>query len=194
MLIGSHNSITYSSPKKWWMRPFLFIARCQSKTIEEQFEKYDIRLFDLRIKIKNGQAIFAHGSMDYKQPIEPILNYLNNKASNCEEVYVRILSENKPEEYENEFISWCQDAEQKYPNLRFFGGRNKYTWKQIYKFKSPEPTYLDKYSSYNKEKGKITGTYLDDWFPWIYAKFHNKKNIKVGTDRDYLLIDFVNIR
>ena len=33
---------------------------------------------------------------------------------------------------------------------------------------------------------------IDDWYPRIYAKLNNKRNIKLGTDKDILLIDFVN--
>ena len=42
--IGSHNSMTYLPPKKWYMYPFKFVAKCQSSTIEEQYEKYSIRV------------------------------------------------------------------------------------------------------------------------------------------------------
>ena len=39
---------------------------------------------------------------------------------------------------------------------------------------------------------------IDDWWPWPYAKFHNKKNIeKAKRDLrviDFILLDFVNIR
>ena len=50
MKIGSHNSITYATPRKWWMKLFAWAARCQEIPIEEQF-KMGIRLFDFRYKI-----------------------------------------------------------------------------------------------------------------------------------------------
>ena len=40
MIIGSHNSWSYLPPKHWWMRPFAFMARCQSCDIQAQYEKY----------------------------------------------------------------------------------------------------------------------------------------------------------
>lgn len=183
--------MSYSAPKKWYMWPFHFMAKCQSKTIKEQYEKYGVRMFDLRIKFNSkGEACFAHGIMEYKASIDNTLEYLNT----LDKVPVRILLENKAGEYEKEFRKWCKDIKKKYTNIKFFGGRNKYSWVIIYHFKYKGPTYLDKYSSNNKEEGKLTGTYLDDWCPWLYAIFNNKKNIKEGTNKEFLLLDFVNIK
>lgn len=185
MKLGSHNSISYSRAKKWWMEPFRFLARCQAVSIQTQYEKYGVRLFDLRIKFnKKGEVFFAHGAMDYKESIEKVLNYLN---SVLEPVDCRILLENREGEFEPEFIKWCEETDNKYDNIRFFGGNNKYSWKKVYNFPYEGPSYLDKYSS-------TTGTLLDDWFPYFYARCNNKTNIKQGTDKDYLLIDFVNIQ
>ena len=46
MKLASHNTLSYLSPRKFYLKPFKFIARCQSKTIEEQYSNYDIRFFD----------------------------------------------------------------------------------------------------------------------------------------------------
>lgn len=194
MKIGSHNSMSYLKARKWYMEPFRFAARCQAVSIQTQYEKYGIRLFDIRIKFnKNGEVMFAHGAMEYECDMDSIFKYLNEVP---EPVDCRILLENKPDQFENLFILWCQNTKKKYPNIRYFGGRNKYTWKEVYHYKYQGPTFLDKYSSYNvEETGKpITGTYLDDWFPFLYAWKHNRENIEIGTDRDYLMIDFVNIQ
>lgn len=191
MKLGSHNSMSYSAPKKWYMWPFHFMAKCQSKTIKEQYENYGVKMFDLRIKFNSkGDACFAHGIMEYKESIEDTLKYINSLG----EIPVRILLENKEGEHEQFFREWCKKAKRKYSNIKFFGGRNKYSWKVIYDFKYKGPEYLDKYSSNNTQDEKVTGTYLDDWCPWIYAKLNNKKNIEKGTDKEYLLIDFVNIQ
>nr|DAH01868.1 MAG TPA: hypothetical protein [Crassvirales sp.] len=34
MKLGTHNSMSYLKPKRWWMRPFHFIAKCQSRHID----------------------------------------------------------------------------------------------------------------------------------------------------------------
>lgn len=192
MKLGSHNSVSYANPKQWYLYPFKFMARCQSKTISEQYYDYGVRMFDLRIKCKkNGDKVFAHGLMEYNLDIDEVLNFLNNVP---EQVDVRLIQENKTGEFEDTFIIFCQNIRKKYPNIKFFGGLNKGSWKPIYKFKYKGPTYLDKYSSVNNETSNYTGTIWDDWFPFLYAWKNNRENIENGTDRDYLLIDFVNIQ
>lgn len=191
--IGSHNSMTYLPPKKWYMYPFKFVAKCQSSTIEEQYEKYSIRMFDIRISFdkETGKPEFRHGLISYKGNVDKVFEYLNSKGK----VYVRLILEEYKEDktrlQEDKFYLYCIKWEKKYPNIKFFGGIRKRDWKEIYHFKY-NPRYEDKYSSNNKNG--TTGTIMDDWFPWLYARFNNKKNIKKGTDKPWLLIDFVNIK
>lgn len=192
MKLGSHNSISYAKPKKWYLYPFRFMARCQSKTLVEQYYTYGVRMFDLRIKFsKGGKYSFAHGIMEYDLDVDEILTLLNDFPENVD---VRIIQENREGEFEDTFIQWCQKVRKQYPNIKFFGGRNKGSWKVIYNFGYKGPTFLDKYSSVNNETANYTGTIWDDWFPFLYAWKNNRENIKNGTDRDYLFIDFVNIQ
>ena len=55
------------------------------------------------------------------------------------------------------------------------------------------PKFIDKYASWNHDVfNRGTGWYWDDLWPWIYAKFHNKKWKEFYKDYDgYLLIDFI---
>lgn len=188
MKLASHNSMTYLPPKKWYLYPFRFIARCQSKSIVEQYEHYNIRMFDLRIAFdKDGDPEFRHGLIAYKGDVYKTLQYLNSKK----DVSVRILLEKGNKLHEVLFTLALADWQREYPNIKFFGGVKKKTWEPIILL--PEgPTYEDKYSSCNTNY--TTGSIWDDWFPWLYAKFNNKKNIKKGTDKEYLMIDFVNIQ
>ena len=39
MIKGSHNTMSYLTPRKWWMRLVAPWARCQSKTIDEQWQR-----------------------------------------------------------------------------------------------------------------------------------------------------------
>lgn len=194
--IASHNTMTYLTPKNWFYRLVAFTARCQSENIYDQIEKYNVKMVDLRFRFnKKGEISFAHGAVEYKgdrQFIEDILFYLNSKKG----FPARVMLENKDGEMEEEFCHWCQYIERAYPNIKFFGGRNKWTWKEIYKFKMDHPKLEDKYSSCNTdEPGKPqTGTYLDDLCPILYAKKNNKKNLANGTDREFMMIDFVEIR
>ena len=93
MVIGSHNSWSFLKYKKWWMRLFKFMAKCQDANIYDQYEKYGVRCFDLRVKFdKNGKPIFSHGAFIYKYSLDDILSDLSyiNKKGDC---YVRVIHE-----------------------------------------------------------------------------------------------------
>ena len=60
-----------------------------------------------------------------------------------------------------------------------------YNWENDYEFPY-KPSCEEKYSSVCPPK------ILDDWWPRWFAKFNNKRIIKEGTDKDILLIDFIN--
>ena len=191
--LASHNTMSYLTPRTFLDRIIAFTARCQSKTIQEQIEKYGVKLVDLRFKFnKDDKVFFAHGAIEYKCDIHEILKYLNSFGG----FPARVMLENKPGDKEEQFKAWCEYIENTYTNIKFFGGRNKWSWKQLYQFKNPEPSMTDKYSSCNtNEPGKPqTGTYLDDLYPKAYAKKNNRINLLNGTGKKYLMIDFVEIR
>lgn len=194
-ILGSHNTMSYLTPKNWFYKLIAFTARCQSKSIQEQYEKYGVRLFDLRFRFnKKGEISFAHGTVEYKGNKDFILSifeYLNS----VKDTTVIIRYENKEGEFEKEFKEWCKYLEKTYTNIRLTGGINKWKGKHVYKFKNSFPSVEDKYSSCNvNEPGKpVTGTIIDDLCPIMYAKANNRKNRLAGTIKDYLLIDFVEI-
>lgn len=190
--LASHDSMTYLPPKKWYLYPFRFMARCQSKTLQQQYEDYGIRMFDIRISFdKNGKPEFRHGLIAYKGDVAEHFKYLNSKKRVAVRLILEEYMDDKSDIQEDNFIDYCSHLESTYKNIKFFGGIRKRDWKTIYNFKY-NPSYDNKYSSNNTND--TTGTILDDWFPWIYAKFNNKKNIEKGTDKPWLFIDFVNIR
>lgn len=183
MKLGTHNSMSYLPPKKWWMYPFRFVAKCQSKSIKEQYE-LGARMFDLRVAFTNNLTLeFRHGAMAFKGDVEDILKYLNSLESN---IYIRLLLEiNKEDSIQEElFKITCKRWEAEYPNLRFFCGRRKFGWKQLYQFKVSDINVIQKVSS-------MTGTILNDWCPWFYARFYNKKNFDNRNASEWLLLDFV---
>ena len=190
MIIGSHNTMSYMKPKHWWMKPFLFMAKCQDKTIEKQYE-YGARLFDLRLVFdKNGNVGFAHGLFSFQGNLDEVLSYLNSKM---ERVYVRILNE-RDKNYDL-FKKKCMQIKLKYPHIMFIGGINKKDWKQLYDFESnPNLKIIDKYSSMNNDTSIGTGWHLDDLFPRIYAFCFNKHwREKYLTQPVYLMQDFIGV-
>lgn len=206
-ILGSHNSMTYLEPKEWWMKIVGFTARCQKKTLVEQWNA-GVRYFDLRVafslerkevkglmtlgKIANECAYFCHGLIDYKsERVDAVVAYLNEMATQTgEKVYVRVILEKENDHQcvvdddKALFQAMCQNWKRKFKALTFVAGRRKDTWEQLYDFKTKEPSLDDKYSS-------MTWEVLDDWCPAIYATLMNKRNLKEGTDKEVLLLDFV---
>lgn len=186
MKIGTHNSMSYLRPKKWYMYLFRFIAKCQQVDIKKQYE-LGARMFDLRIGYdKNSKLEFRHGRMTFKGNVEEALKFLNTRRTKC---YIRLILEIKKDDLSQEllFIKDCRKWESEYKKLVFFCGRRKYDWEIIYKFKTPEPII-------NQLVSSMTWKKLDDWYPWIYARLMNRKNISEYNSKDWLLIDFINIQ
>ena len=186
--IGSHDSMSYLQPYHWWMRPFRFVARCQSVPIDRQYE-CGARLFDIRVRYYKGLWWFAHGVMLFKgETPDSVFQYLNKVD---EKVMVRLILEyNSPVEdmerisvlFECQAYKWCQE----YYNITFFGFYRKYDWKKLYDNHIPDPKMCQMVSS-------MTWGTFDDWWPWFYAWLNNKDNIQQGTDKDYMLMDFVHL-
>lgn len=179
MKLASHNSMTYLKPEKWWMYPFNFMAKCQDKAIDEQYDK-GVRWFDLRIGFnKDGIPKFKHGLMTYKANVDSVIEWLINKN----DVIIRITSEDdKPG-----FIDFCRYLENTYGH-RFCGGHRKIDYKKIYNF-TPVIDYnlIEKYSS-------VPGNpKIYSIWPWLYAKLHNKENKKNYIKNSYLMLDFIDV-
>jgi hypothetical protein len=171
--------------------------------LQDQFIKYGCRLFDFRVRYdKNGDLTFAHGSAYFHGHVETYIGELNDLAANAYgPTYARIILESNSEmkdqaSQEEHFKLFCEYIQKTYTNLVFFGGNRKYDWEVIYNFKTEEPVLDDKYSSttelFGGEHGSLRAK-IDDIYPWLYAKLYNKKNIKKGTDKDCLFIDFVDM-
>lgn len=205
MNIGTHNSLTYLKPKKWWQKLIWFTAKCQSVDYEKQYE-LGSRVFDIRIWYDDDLNLeIRHGRISYRCSYTVLYNMLDflNEKGDC---YVRILCEEDkiakqdPSAIDKEkaFKDDCQYFEATYENIKFFGGNRKYDWKVLYNFNNKDiPTLIDRYSSTTslfKFKNRFLAV-LDDLCPILYAKLKNKNLIKEHNDKDgYLFIDFINIQ
>ena len=205
MILGSHNTMTYLTPKKWWMKLGKFIAKCQNKTIEEQY-KAGARWFDLRIAFPDNNSqprlpFFSHGLIDYKgRDVESILKFLNEKNAYC-----RIVLEKGGENEEIIFKFWVTNWMKSYPNIKFTQIAKKGQWINLLEPNGEPPFELkDYYASCNGDYPQYqnwpgilrsktwSGYILDDLWPWIYARFHNKKAIQKYKNQDIvLLLDFI---
>lgn len=180
MEIGTHNAMSYLPPKKWYLYPFRFIAKCQSLSIEKQFNK-GIRLFDIRISYdKKHNLEFRHGLMAFKGDVYKTLNWLNSQN---EPIKIRLILETKEEDIVQEilFIIDIYKFQSEFPNLTFYEGRRKYDWHKLVDL--PDLEVIQLISS--MQGNKI------DW-PWLYAKKHNKKNFKKYAEEiTPILFDFI---
>lgn len=190
MKIASHNSWSYLTLKTWWMKLIRFAARCQDVSVYEQYD-LGVRGFDLRVRFdEHNQPQLVHGCVVYKSAVS-ICEYLYDL--NCKkDVYIRvILDVRTKKQYTvrqiDNFKDFCSAIEDMFPNIKFYCGDCLYNHINLYDFKN-HPTCEELYSSVCPPK------LIDDWYPRWYAKRNNKKNIEKGTDKDFLMIDFVNIR
>jgi len=192
MILGSHNSWSYLPVRKWWMKLLAFTARCQNIDIHTQYE-YGVRCFDLRLRFDSYHhlPIISHGKIQYKytpQQLKEDLEYINSKG----DCYVRILHEvrNKKEytaSSKKEFVYYCYAFQKKFPNIKFWCGRNLYNWEYDFRFNTEEPSCGEYYASVRLPK------IIDDWWPWLYARLNNKKIKSQSHQSDILLLDYVNI-
>ena len=201
MVIGSHNSWSYLRPRKWWMRLIAFAARCQRVDIREQYLKYGVRCFDLRVRYDGIRMVLgmkyvntrvAHGIVEYDIDVKSLCRDLEwlDKKGDC---YVRVIHEARNEKQKEQsdkgiFQTDCYHMFKKYPHTKFWCGRNLYDWKVDYQFEGEEPTCEETYGSVVPGKKWLYG-----WWPWLYAVTHNKQIKAKGTDKDILLIDYVDL-
>ena len=197
-MFGPHNSWTFRTPIKWYLKPLYFLAQCQEVDIQTQMKDYNISLFDLRVKFINNEPYIHHGLFNYGK-----VDYADLKLLNDNNCYLRVMLESNSKMkdqilQEQQFITFCNELTQKYPNIKFFGGNRKFDGKGVYNFNTlQQPTLIDLYSSVTTlfDSDNKYLRILDDWFPRLYALLKNNKNLKeyIDTEDTYLFYDFVNI-
>lgn len=97
---GSHNTMSYLKVRQWWLKPFKAWGCCQKRDIQAQWD-CGTRYFDFRIKFdKDGSAMFGHGLITYdcEKSAEDILSWIISKSVENENVYIRIILEEKGKE------------------------------------------------------------------------------------------------
>ena len=187
MIIGSHNTMTYAAPRKWWMVLISPFAVCQNKTIDEQLN-FGVGLFDLRVRWSKGEWIFAHGLYEVKgEDILEVINKISAKATkyNCKG-YVRLILETRKadEVQEQKFIELCEKIKDT-ENVIFMGGNRKFDWKQIYDF-GFNPDIWQPVSSMAED-----ANWVEKYIPILYAARRNQSNLLEAWKFNFSLFDFV---
>lgn len=189
MIIGSHNAWSFLRPRKWWMRLIGFTARCQRLDISLQRVCGSL-CFDLHVRFDdNGDAVVVHGPVEYAlfKDIRRDICYLDFMKDSFVRVILDTRTKKQFTDRQKElFYEFCMQLEMFYPNIKFWCGRNLYNWNVIYSFQN-DPTCVELYGSVTKPK------WLWGWWPWFYASGFNGRNISQGTNKNIMLIDFVDI-
>lgn len=194
-IIGTHNSMTYLRPQKWYGWFMIPFARCQRKTIEEQWHD-GARCFDLRIRFtKQGEPYFAHGLYEctHKVKFIDVLTQLDKLIlRDGQRAFVRLILEDPDKQNHNivYFKAFCQawETHQAFHTvnkwIHFFGGNRKGDWAQIVEF------------DYKPNLTQYVGSMMEDarWYekimPFAYAWRRNKKN-KQNPKGDIAIYDFI---
>ena len=201
MRLASHNTFTYLTPRKWWMRLLAITARCQRVNFNRQLD-LGAQMFDLRVRFdKDGKPVVCHGLIEYNDPCFDVGFGLLaiNSAARQEGItyYCRVVLESKdPDEFQKEcFRKYCEFLPSSFPYIRFFGGNDRSDWgckNPVYDFGVPLPDIDEKHASTTALFPRFPR--LDDLCPILYARLFNHRDIGQGTTHEWLMIDFVDIQ
>ncbi len=170
-MIGSRCSFSFLPARKWWMRPFEFMARCQTKTIQEQYAS-SVRIFDVRVRFdERGHVYVCHGLLVYRITEEELFKTFDwiDSMGDCScrimlETLKVHLNGNLAIYQEECFVKWCQELERYYHNIEFIGGESKILGVKVYDFGT-------------KPRMKIEEG-IDSWWPWLHRKEKNNSILK----------------
>lgn len=202
-ILGTHNSMSYLPPRRWWHRFMLPFARCQSKTIDEQLAA-GARCFDLRMAFDHhGMAHFRHGWCLFGGG-ETVTGVLTRLQQCGEPIYVRLILEKpltpwnavkkalglkvaqKPDPVnEYYFPRRCALYQKTYKGLTFIGGNRKYDWAQLHDFGTGGIPLHQWVSSMDS-----AAPWWQRLLPRLYARKHNAANLQ-ATQPGINLFDYI---
>lgn len=146
----------------------------------------------------------AHGSMIFDitvaealTDLELLYNAERSWNANPGKIYVRVLLEYNGDVstgIKEKFKARCARLVSDYPQFTFLCGKLKSTWETLYDFGN-ELSIEEKYSSVTSlfNSGSKLLKVVDDWYPRLYAKLNNADIYKEGTEKECLLLDFIEI-
>lgn len=182
---GTHNSMTYLEPLRWWMRLFVPFSKCQRISLAGQ-AAHGARYFDIRVRYnKDRGLVFAHGLVEYKgDPFTELRKLRDMRIQGC---VIRIGYEGLLEE----------DSEAGDHFLTFVGwARDRFNVHQVFSKKDSRIIYMD-------DTIHCLDLYemFADWrripYPLRYAKRNNTeyhRRVFEATNAHYAMLDFIDIR
>lgn len=195
-MLGTHNSCTYTSLLGWQkiLTPLAWLfARCQSKTLEEQF-KAGARVFDIQISQKNKFGWYiSHGGIWYDMSIIDVLKILNNLAYIYKEpIYIRLgLDNHWMQKSDNaSFMNLIKYIQNNYSFIEICEIYIEKPWKIIRECSIPT---VHKYWTLSWAKSKCNKWWKLFYYlpiPYIWSKIYRKYWLK-DNPNNYLIIDFI---
>lgn len=205
-MLGSHNSMSYLKPVKWYQRILNKWSKCQDINLVEQYN-YGVHYFDLRIRLINDEWHFVHNKIDYGKVIDNIdaIKDLSCKIPKGNELYIRVILDERKKPYKQEFKN------QEYIN-RFLKYIN--CWSKLVMFKGliikSAIVFWEWKDYYKLNDIKVTECHASvsaKWYEYLFlgikkfAKKYNNKFIKenklileVDIKDEVLLLDYINFQ
>lgn len=182
-ILAAHNALTAYKPKYWLGYLALPFSKCQSKKVEDLYSS-GVRLFDFRIRVKDGKIMACHGMSVFKVDLIDVFNTLQRQNSK-DTIYIRIVNEDTwGKSSASEFLKVCTWFRASYPEFKY----------QII----PSKKFMDKvaYSEFPSYSNNEMFWYK--WriplFPWFYAKenrFSDIISMRASLDDGIWWFDFI---
>lgn len=195
MILGSHNSLSFLKPKKWWMKLFNFYYQTQNKNLVEQI-KSGVHMFDIRVRFTNdGRVIICHNSWEYKHSfdiedfVNIILDTIRIHKIDDEKYYIRLVLEISDTRLGQElmFIDLGNCFKNKTDdNIVIFGGQRKWDWERVI-ITIPDLFVACPVSTMDKRC-----RWYEKFCPRLFAKRMNERNMKLWKDQQCIVaFDFI---
>ncbi|MCF0219339.1 MAG: hypothetical protein HUK14_06120 [Muribaculaceae bacterium] len=195
MYTGSHNTLTYLPPAKWWMRPFRWLYRCQNKTLDQQLLS-GINLIDLRVRFDNfNHVIPCHGLYEAKKTytIPDFIGFVLAQIAayrTTNNIFIRLILEIDRGDLWQEiaFKALCKKFAQFAPcYITLTGGYRKGDWYKLVDL--PEIPLVQCVSSMADD-----ARFYERICPYLYARRMNAVNREAyshTTSKHIFLFDFL---
>lgn len=192
MILGSHNSLSYLPLKHWWQFYTIPWARCQTLTLEEQYNK-GVRVFDIRLRFdKNGNVLFCHNTTIFKYTMDEFIHTLEKFK---DVVYIRFVldmrdntTESVREFRRSKFINVIKNFEEKVPSRIKVNNAHMFNpWEDNY-YNSRYIRVFGRYASYSDTFFKYLPT---KWFAKIFNR-NIKELVKFNkSNKQGYIIDYI---
>ena len=204
MLLGSHQSMSYLEPNSKWDKFIHFFTKAQDVDIQTQYEKYFVRVFDIRLYVDDRLHIyFKQGNVVFKTvSIYDVLGFFNRKG----DCYVRVsLAITNSDFMRNlnfvkyqRFREYCALIEEIYPNITFFGGTVVQTDELLYIFTKNKCDLKEIKMVYSSKDPflNVLANFFRKICPRIFAETRNLSFYEAvmgdSSIKTYFLMDFVD--